>query len=90
MAPRKNTRREIEPSTTATLTPHAPPVTPSAMSKFIDARPVVDALAGPTKQQIRDRAYQIYLARNGRGGDAAADWLQAERELVAEARKACS
>jgi len=30
---------------------------------------------------IRERAYQLYLARSGGPGDAARDWLQAEREL---------
>lgn len=40
----------------------------------------------PTKAQIRDRAYFIYLARDGAPGDPAADWTQAERELEAEFR----
>jgi len=35
------------------------------------------------EEQIRFRAYQIYLARNGRPGRALEDWLQAERELQA-------
>lgn len=40
----------------------------------------------PTLEAIRQRAYEIYLARDGRAGDPAADWLQAERELRAQAR----
>lgn len=39
----------------------------------------------PTKAQIRDRAYFLYLARNGGPGCAATDWIQAERELRQEA-----
>lgn len=35
----------------------------------------------PTMDQIRARAYEIYLARGGRPGDSREDWLQAEREL---------
>lgn len=35
----------------------------------------------PTHEQIRDRAYQIFLRRGGRPGAALEDWLQAEREL---------
>lgn len=35
----------------------------------------------PTAEQIRDRAYQIYLSRNGGPGDELQDWLDAEREL---------
>lgn len=34
---------------------------------------------------IRERAYFIFLARNGAAGDAETDWKQAERELRAEA-----
>ncbi len=37
--------------------------------------------AGPTQEQIRRRAYEIYLRRNGGPGDASVDWLQAECEL---------
>jgi Protein of unknown function (DUF2934) len=33
------------------------------------------------EQQIRERAYQIYLARGGQNGDEVADWIAAEREL---------
>ncbi len=41
----------------------------------------------PTEEQIRARAYEIYLRRNGGPGDAHSDWLQAEGELhAAESR----
>jgi len=33
------------------------------------------------EQQIRDRAYEIYLARGGQNGDEVSDWLAAESEL---------
>ena len=32
-------------------------------------------------EEIRHRAYEIYLARDGQPGDELDDWLQAEREL---------
>ncbi len=38
----------------------------------------------PTEEQIRRRAYQIYMARGCTPGDPMADWLQAERELRGE------
>ena len=34
-----------------------------------------------TEDQIRARAYEIYLERNGEPGDPVEDWLQAEAEL---------
>lgn len=34
-----------------------------------------------TDAQIAERAYQIYLERNGADGDPVSDWLQAEQEL---------
>lgn len=45
--------------------------------------PAADVTAGlePTLQEVQERAYQIYLARNGAPGDSTSDWLQAEREL---------
>ncbi len=38
----------------------------------------------PTPQEIRDRAYFIYLARGGAPGCADSDWLTAEHELRTE------
>jgi hypothetical protein len=35
----------------------------------------------PTYDEIRARAYEIFLSRNGAPGDEVEDWLQAEREL---------
>ena len=35
----------------------------------------------PTEEEIRQRAYEIYLARGAAPGDEVEDWLQAEREL---------
>jgi hypothetical protein len=34
-----------------------------------------------SEQQIRERAYEIYLARGDQNGDEVSDWLAAEREL---------
>lgn len=36
----------------------------------------------PTEEQIRMRAYEIHLARNGNPGSELDDWLQAESELT--------
>ena len=35
------------------------------------------------EQEIRNRAYEIYLQRGGQPGYELEDWLQAERELTA-------
>ena len=35
----------------------------------------------PCGEEIRLRAYEIYLERNGLPGDELDDWLRAEREL---------
>jgi hypothetical protein len=39
-------------------------------------------IARPGDDQIRARAYEIYLRRDGRPGDPADDWFCAERELI--------
>ena len=33
------------------------------------------------EDRIRERAYELYLLRGGKSGDALQDWLQAECEL---------
>jgi hypothetical protein len=35
--------------------------------------------------RIRHRAFEIFMARQGRPGDPLADWLQAEREVCRQA-----
>jgi len=42
----------------------------------------------PTVREIRDRAYYLYLERNGQGGDAQHDWVTAERQAWAAYRAA--
>ncbi|HEV2205560.1 MAG TPA: DUF2934 domain-containing protein [Candidatus Acidoferrales bacterium] len=37
--------------------------------------------AEPTFEQIRQRAYEIFLARGDEPGDDLQDWLKAEHEL---------
>jgi len=35
----------------------------------------------PSQEEVRRRAYEIYLERDGLPGDELDDWLRAEREL---------
>ena len=37
--------------------------------------------------KINQRAYEIYLRRNGRDGNAEDDWKQAEKEILSEQKK---
>ena len=41
----------------------------------------------PSSEEIRNRAYAIYVARGGTPGDDLEDWLKAERELKEQYRK---
>ena len=36
----------------------------------------------PLPEQIRQRAYEIYLQRGGQDGSALDDWFQAEQEIL--------
>ena len=38
----------------------------------------------PTTEQIRNRAYEIYVSRGDAPGDELQDWLLAERELLSK------
>jgi hypothetical protein len=40
------------------------------------------------EQKIAQRAYEIYLERNGAPGNPLEDWVRAERELLEKSRKA--
>lgn len=46
------------------------------------------APASVPSERIQARAYEIFRARNGGGGDALTDWLQAEREVRGSGRPA--
>jgi Protein of unknown function (DUF2934) len=62
----KNKRNE-------TLELHPNPIMPLTLNS--------PANYAPSYKEIRRRAYEIYLERNGLGGDEVDDWLQAEAEL---------
>jgi hypothetical protein len=57
----------------ATLEPDASPIRPQAED--------TSAIDVPSDEEIRRRAYEIYLERNGLPGDELDDWHRAEREL---------
>ena len=55
-------------------------------SKHNQPAPIVNTiLAQPTKAEVARRAHEIYMARGGSHGCDLDDWLQAERELKANA-----
>ncbi len=60
--------------------PFAESASAPVISSFRSA-PVPAPKAAVSDEQIRRRAYEIYLRRNGGPGDARSDWLQAETEL---------
>ncbi len=47
----------------------------------LDAAGMADG--GPTEAEIRQRAHEIYLSRDGAPGNPVVDWLEAETELRA-------
>ncbi|HRX84184.1 MAG TPA: DUF2934 domain-containing protein [Phycisphaerae bacterium] len=52
-------------------------------TESIEPCPADAAVSEPTEDEIRQRAFEISLTRNGAPGDPMADWLQAEQELRA-------
>ena len=57
---------------------------PTVRSTFTSPRTKVKPatqIQNLSEEQIRSRAYEIYLRRDGGPGDASSDWSQAEREL---------
>ncbi len=45
-------------------------------------KPEVAPQTSDLEGRIQERAYHIFLNRNGAPGEALGDWLQAERELT--------
>jgi hypothetical protein len=60
-----------------TLALHASPIQPHAED--------TSANHAPNHEEIRRRAYEIYLERGGLPGHELEDWLQAEREFESAA-----
>ena len=57
-------------------------VVPVPQTSEIDAptsEPLDTAAAENTEEEIRRRAYELYLSRGGANGDDVSDWLEAER-----------
>ncbi len=44
----------------------------------------------PTREKIELRAYEIYLERGGKEGNALDDWLAAEKELLEPEKRGLS
>ena len=47
-------------------------------------------ICNSSEEQIRDRAYEIYLARQDQEGDDVSDWLAAEREQQGKKARAAA
>ena len=58
--------------------PSRPIVAPASAARVTEPKP---ASRRPTHQEVERRAYELYLARQGRDGTAHDDWVRAEREL---------
>ena len=53
--------------------------------RHLFSRTVASTANESARDEIKRRAYQIYLARGATDGHALEDWVQAERELRANA-----
>jgi hypothetical protein len=72
-APTAGDKPEVQP---------ALPTRPVADTPTADTRTAGPLAAErPTDEDVRSRAYEIYLRRGGQPGDPQADWAQAEAEL---------
>ena len=63
--------------------PKSTPPSPAPKTKKAAAKTAAKA----THEQIAKRAYEIYLERGYAAGDPMQDWLRAEQELAAPAKK---
>ena len=65
--------------------PASMPVVPEVRNNVtpITAVPVAKKTPVDLDQEIRRRAYELYLERKGSAGDPALDWINAEKEVRA-------
>jgi hypothetical protein len=85
---KKSTRKPIARKTTAKAVATAASAT-SGTVVTSTTNAATTASATPvalTPEQIRERAYFLFLQRGGQPGHALEDWLQAEREAVGAGR----
>ena len=54
----------------------------SAPAKARVEKPAIRKI--PLEEQIRQRAYEIYVERGGQDGSELDDWIQAEQEIQAQ------
>ncbi len=98
-APRKApTRKQAAPvsSATTTATPKveaAPVVEPASVARVRKPVTVTSAdremvILDATREEIAQRAYELYVARGRRDGHSDADWVRAEQELHVERERA--
>jgi uncharacterized protein YndB with AHSA1/START domain len=62
-------------------TPRPEAIEGSSIEENVEIDPGSANVPGPTHEQVARRAYEIYLERGEKAGDAREDWLTAENEL---------
>ena len=73
--------KKVEPRQPATARDKRTPTTQQRISSLPTVQTAEPTRATVTEDEIRLRAYEIYLKRGGESGDEFNDWIQAEREL---------
>lgn len=72
-----------EAVTPVTTAPAIAQTTPETKVKAVAAPPKNGHTAVP-EEQVRRRAYELYLQRNGQGGSPEQDWFQALQEIAGQ------
>ena len=67
-------------------TPRPDAIEGSSVEENVEINPGSANVLMPTHEQIARRAYELYLERGEKAGDAGEDWLTAENELSVELR----
>jgi Protein of unknown function (DUF2934) len=71
------------PEESAAMQPSAPPAAPERQMTAVIAGNGGKKSNANLDEEIRRRAYELYLERNGAAGDPNRDWFIAEREVRA-------
>jgi hypothetical protein len=79
----RSSRAELQvPPTTPKGRAAEPQPAPALELRVVASAPSTTLGGESLHEQIARRAYELFLARGGTGGDPFHDWLHAERELL--------
>jgi hypothetical protein len=82
--PKKRARKATPKSDNGVHADNGNGALPQSVTPAIEVLSEVQVATINVEEQIRERAYELYLQRNGNGGSPEQDWLRARQEICGQ------